>query len=208
MFSPNRLLVPNYLCTMSRYAACVLILLAFCACNRSGDTSTAQSRKNRPPSPYFDMGAFLDTLERNSLTLPLRKSTSSSDGLETAVIKSPLYHRELAIFRAADLTRPAWRGLFTIDSVTGKQHSFFTYKTTAGKPELRMLRVLKNTQNRPVRIAIDMAQTNYLFNSTSQAQLWVRYDKGLPQLDSLSVVGTQHMLMGREFNYLLNGKTL
>lgn len=150
------------------------------------------------------MAAFMDKLEKGSQGHPLRKITVSEEDLQEGVVDRPDYRKELALFYAADLTKPAWQGAFTVNT-TGKT---VTYIAKSPKPELRLLAIERDSSDRVRQISISLIQSNYLYDSEASGILYVRYQDTIPMLDSVSVSGQQKIILGTPFTYVLQGKSL
>lgn len=188
----------NLACKTLLFAA----LFIWTACSQS--SSPEATKTSRPKSEYFDMAAFMAKLEKGSQGHALRKLTVSEEDLQEGVVERPDYKKELALFYAADLTKPAWQGAFSVNS----QGQTVTYIAKTAKPELRLLALERDSSQKIRRISISLVQSNYLYDSEASGVLYVRYQDTIPMLDSVSVSGQQKIILGTPFTYVLQGKLL
>lgn len=186
--------------TLVAWAAGLLVVLTSCSQSDNAGPSTAK----RPPSPYFDMLGFLNKLEANAKGHAFRKRSLLGDKFEEATSEHPDYHRELAIFYTADLTKPGWSGLFS----TQKKGDMTSYVAQDERPELRLLVVNRDAQGIVQNVQVNLAQHNYLYDSDAWGTLFVRYENGEPLLDSVALSGSQKIILSSPFTYTLQGKTL
>lgn len=178
------------------------LLLVAWGCSQAIDP--AADKKARQKSPYFDMVGFMGQLERNSKGMALRKRALMGDKYEEQTLEHPELRRELGIFFAADLRKPAWQGVYD----TERHGANTTYTARNDKPELRLLVVGADSVGRVARLDLHMLQDNYLYSSEASGSLYVRYEGGKPKLDSVALSGTQRIVFGSPFNYTLQGKFL
>ena len=173
------------------------------ACGSTHDPDRTQAARRK--SPYFDMAGLMAKLEKNARGHSFRKVAVLGDKFEEGVSGSPDYHRELAVFYAADITKPAWEGQFSIVP----KGLVTTYAAQDDKPDLRLLVVEKDEKGRPVQVAVSLVQHNYLYSSDASGSLYVRYEHDtVPMLDSVNLSGEQKIVFGSPFTYVLRGKTL
>ena len=165
----------------------------------------------RPKSLYYDTRALLQAAQKNSATDALLKRTVTDDAPEQeALVQHPDWAKELAIFNLADLAKPAWAGMFRVDTAPSAAGVKVRYTATSTKPEVRQLTLLLSTKGVPLAISTQVAASNYLFSSESFAYISFAYPYGAtkPMIDSLAVDGNQKIIFADPFNYHLDGRAV
>jgi hypothetical protein len=177
-----------------------LFLLAFAACG-GGDAPKTEAAA-RKASPYPDILEFVKQVKANTQKYSLKKTTLTDNEVETVDLPNPNYERELILFLTADIQKPAWQGLYQINT----QGGVVTYATTSAKPDLKVLAIHRDSAQRITRLDVVAEQDNYLFKSESSGSMFLVYEGNKPRLDSLSMEGQQKIIFGSPFVYTLFGK--
>lgn len=120
---------------------------------------------DRPP--FFSLTLFMDSeIERlEQLNPTLKKEISFNGQIEERELEEVDFTEELAIFRKADINRPAWLDLYTVDSVfTDGRLRELHYQTN--DPELRtqQLSVYQDANQAVTKIEIKGLSSTVLSN--------------------------------------------
>jgi hypothetical protein len=102
-----------------------IIALVFTACGSKTDTS-----KNVDLTPFFDVKGFFNG-EIKRLTegsVKIEKTVTIGGNIETKIIEKADFEKELALFVASDINKPAWRDKYRIEKTAGRSLESFLAK--------------------------------------------------------------------------------
>jgi hypothetical protein len=101
----------------------ISVLLLFAACGGKTDAAKALEA-----TPFFDVKGFFQG-EIKRLTeggIKIEKTVIIGDKTETKIIEKADFTKELALFSASDINKPAWRDRYRVEKTAGRSlESFF-----------------------------------------------------------------------------------
>ena len=106
-------------------ALTVIITLIFAGCGDKTDASKAVDK-----TPFFDVKGFFSS-EIKRLTeggIKIEKTVTIGGKSETKTIEKADFEKELALFLASDINKPAWRDKYRIEKTAGRSLESFLAK--------------------------------------------------------------------------------
>ncbi|WP_048825418.1 hypothetical protein [Hymenobacter sp. DG25B] len=181
-------------------AGAVSLLLAACNPDAGAPKPVIRSR-------YFNLKGFLDAQADllNQQRPAVEKRVQLRNGqLETTRVPQVDWTKELQIFYQADITKPALRGAYTIDSVVADGLLRRTYSRREGieNPVRTLTVVTEGPQVREVQAVI--TQDNPLFYSEKQFTLHAQQNK----LADYQVRGVQKLVLFDTLRYSASSRLL
>ncbi|MBG8555256.1 hypothetical protein [Hymenobacter guriensis] len=182
-----------------------LLGLAWLAAACSSDTETARRGQPAPRSRYFALNAFLEDQAKQlnqrqpGVTKQVRLRTG---GQETTLVRQLDWNKELQIFQQADITKPALRGAYTVDSTVENGLLRRRYQRRPGiEHPVRQLTVLTSG---PQVVAVEavITQDNPLVYSSKTVEL--RCQNG--QVASYRVNGVQKLVLFDSVRYAVSSR--
>jgi hypothetical protein len=182
-------------------AGAVSLLLAACAPDTGAPKPIIRSR-------YFNLKGFLDAQAAllNKQRPAVEKRVQLRNGqLETTRVPQVDWTKELQIFYQADITKPALRGAYTIDSVVtadGLLRRTYSRREGIENPVRTLTVVTEGPQVREVQAVI--TQDNPLFYSEKQFTLHAQQNK----LADYQVRGVQKLVLFDTLRYSASSRLL
>ncbi|ASU33315.1 hypothetical protein MuYL_1417 [Mucilaginibacter xinganensis] len=143
---------------------------------------------------YFDIKGYFnaDTVRLNKLNKPVIKTVTHNGVTETQKVKIDNWGRELDLFAAADINRPAWKNSYTV--ATGD--SLILYKAKEDDLKVREI-IIKSESGKVKWIVIYTRTKNILYQTTEKLSYYP---------DSLYLIEKDQRvrLMGRN-RYMIKG---
>jgi hypothetical protein len=154
------------------YCFLQVALLFFCVAAFSMFSCTSsdpQAQKLKNDSPYFDLKAFIDKeLIRIGSLRKIKKITSINGITEEKTLDSVDFHKELQLFKDADINRASWIGKYEVDSTYNEDGNLISLKYSANTKDLRT-RYLKIEYNGSSIKEIEILNSSYsAFTNSNQ----------------------------------------
>lgn len=128
-------------------------------------TSCSQTAEQRPPSDYFDLKTyFASEVTRLEARNPsVSKTVSIDETTEQKELKIEDWEKELSAFSDADINKAAWRGLFTVEKMSGIER----YTANDEKAAVRSL-IIHRSAGAVTSIHITIKNKNALYTSVDE----------------------------------------
>ncbi len=178
-------LLPLHLVGFSTLAG---LLLSGCS---SRDSGSSQSN-------YFNFQHFFsqEAKDLSATKTQLKKVNLFDTLIDSVTISVPDWQKELALFSAIDLNKPAWKNSFTIDSIL--QDSLVLIRYTAKKKQLSIRKVeISFLHRKAIKFHIMKAADNFVYATTQE--LWFEKNTGF------KISGRQKVLWFFEKQYVIKG---
>jgi hypothetical protein len=166
----------------------ILFLLVFAACNPPQERSANSS--------FFRLKEYFENQAKalNHSGAGLKKTIHKDSHLETGIIKTIDWNKELHPFEEADLNKPAWQKSYKTDTVIKDQQTQLIYTAIEPKLSVRKLEVLLNADTvYQVRIIIEKNNSYY------QATQELTYNPG----KGYSIRGSQKVILANATTYTI-----
>lgn len=141
---------------MKIFAACILVFVLF-SCKQEVQTKTKIS------SSYFDLSQYFsqEALRLNKLHPKVNKTVFTNGSAENKTITIKDWQNELAVFKATDINKSSWAGLFK-EHVVG--HTTII-STLSKKIPVKRIEIERMADGHIAAIKIYKFQDNYLYQS-------------------------------------------
>jgi hypothetical protein len=137
------------------------IILAACLQACTSDNGQVQG-----PLKYFDLKGFFESDVRrlNKLNVKVVKTVTHNNDVETKTVQIADWRRELDLFTAADINRPAWKDSYTIID----EDNTLIYR--AKYPELKVREILIKKEKGQVKwiLIFNKAPKNILYETAEK----------------------------------------
>lgn len=125
-----------------------ILVLLFSACTQ---TQPIEQEKF-----YFNLTSFFNKQAEslNSLNPDVHKIITKNGEREEKIVSDLDWQQELMVFTRADINKPSWKGLYTIDSTETETGQLINYAATDESLTTRSIELHTNAKNEITRIEI------------------------------------------------------
>lgn len=192
---PLNFLVKNYLFTLS-----VFVLTAVGMFSCVGNQDIVPRQVNTYLAIDSLMSEKVAELTNNSGSLT--KTAVIKNKTETQTIDQPNWERELTVFLALNLNKPAWQEGFKVDTVQNNDNKTVTY--LAKEEDITIKKLAVTYQNNKLHKLSSQVASNNLFYSASK-ELRISFNK-YEQIENYQVSGFQKILWFDESQFVVKGQ--
>lgn len=171
------------------YTLLALLAFAFEGCS----DKTAENISGK----YFSVSTFIKDQEQvlaNSKS-GLKKISSYDSKTDSSQVSNPDWVKELSLFAAADINKPAWSNSFTIDTLQMDSLTIVKYSSNSNKVSIKLMEIGYSRMD-PINIHILKVADNFVY--TNYQELWYNAGKGY------KITGKQKVLWFFETDYAVN----
>lgn len=174
----------------------VFTLLFLTACN------TPASDFKQKTGQYFDLNGLLNkqvSLLQNSAVIKTSRLNAESAAADEKAVT--FNEKDLHLFYEADINKPAWAGVFLVDSLVDAHGKSVIYKASNTEVNVKELQVDYTLSGKLARVSSLLSDDNMLYTSQRKMSLFFDTTAVNPLLKSYEIAGFQKIILKDTMNY-------